>query len=90
MIGVFPLVAALCLGTAQVLPRALIKRQNGPVALGTAEDCTWYDDVVNGDYDCAHFESEWGITHEDFVSWVRNLKPLSHKIPPPPQKKRCS
>lgn len=49
----------------------LLRRQNGPVAPGTAADCTWYDTALSESYTCAFFEEDWGLTHEEFVDYVQ-------------------
>jgi hypothetical protein len=46
------------------------RRQDGPVDPGTAADCTYFDTAINKNYNCAYFENEWGLSHEDFVSYV--------------------
>lgn len=64
--------------SASVFARAhgILKRQSGqngqdgPVDAGTAADCTYYDTALNNNYNCAYFENEWGVSHEDFVSYV--------------------
>jgi hypothetical protein len=50
------------------------RRQDGPVDPGTAADCTYFDTAINKNYNCAYFENEWGLSHEDFVSYV-SIKP---------------
>lgn len=44
--------------------------QQGPIDPGTNPDCTFYDTAYSEADDCAYFEEFWGITHEEFVSWV--------------------
>lgn len=52
-----------------------ISRQDGPVDPGTPEDCTFWDTAYTADQTCEYFEASWGVSHKDFVSWVR--------MPPP-------
>ncbi|KAF3389261.1 LysM domain-containing protein [Penicillium rolfsii] len=47
----------------------LYRRQDGPVDPGTASDCTWYDTARDSTYTCEWFELNWGLSHEDFVSY---------------------
>jgi hypothetical protein len=61
-----PLLATATLGRPQVT-----RRQDGPVDPSTASDCTWYDTVTDKSEDCDYFAEEWGITRDDFVSYVR-------------------
>lgn len=61
-----PLLATATLGRPQ-----LTRRQDGPVDPSTASDCTWYDTAVDKSYDCEYFADQWGITRDDFVSYVR-------------------
>lgn len=59
--------------------RELVSRQDGPVDPGTPEDCTFWETVSTADQTCADFEISWGISHEDFVSWVRTSAPFRHR-----------
>lgn len=49
------------------------RRQDGPVDDGTAADCSYYDTAVDRSYDCAYFEDNWFLTHEEFVDYVSNF-----------------
>lgn len=49
---------------------ARIRRQNGPTDPGVPSDCTWWDAAVDKSFDCDFFESDWGITHKQFVEYV--------------------
>ena len=61
---------SLLLGTA-LAGSHLSRRQDGPVDPGTAADCTWYDTARDKTYTCQWFEVNWGLSHQDFVSYVR-------------------
>ena len=43
---------------------AIAPRQDVP------EDCTFFDSITSPDQDCADLASFWGITTEEFISWV--------------------
>ncbi|GAB1211881.1 hypothetical protein ATERTT37_001005 [Aspergillus terreus] len=47
----------------------LYRRQDGPLDPGTASDCTYYDTALDSIYTCEYFEFNWGLSHEDFVSY---------------------
>ncbi|KAH7249578.1 hypothetical protein B0J15DRAFT_468111 [Fusarium solani] len=47
-----------------------IRRQDGPTDPGIPSDCTYWDTAINEKYDCGFFESDWGLTHEQFVEYV--------------------
>lgn len=55
------------------------RRQHGPVDPSTDPNCNYYDDAIGTSNNCAYFEDFWGISHADFVSWVRvpSVCPLS-------------
>ena len=53
----------------------LYRRQDGPVAPGTATDCTYYDTARSERYTCAFFEENWGLTHEQFVDYASPFLP---------------
>ncbi|KAL4787166.1 hypothetical protein BJX76DRAFT_29083 [Aspergillus varians] len=59
---------SLFVGAALANPH-LHRRQDGPVDPGTAADCTWYDTALDASYTCEWFEFNWGLSHEDFVSY---------------------
>jgi hypothetical protein len=61
--------ASLLVGAALANPH-LYRRQDGPVDPGTASDCTYYDTALDSTYTCEYFEFNWGLSHEDFVSYV--------------------
>ena len=46
-----------------------VKRADGPTDPGIASDCTFIWTSEAGD-NCAKFESDWSISHDDFVEWV--------------------
>ncbi|RHZ63585.1 LysM peptidoglycan-binding domain-containing protein [Aspergillus thermomutatus] len=64
---------SLLLVAALASPR-LTRRQDGPVDPGTAADCTWYDTALDKTYTCEWFERNWGLTHEQFVSYNPSVK----------------
>jgi hypothetical protein len=68
------LLSSLLLGAALSSP-GVSRRQDGPVDPGTAADCTYYDTALDSSYTCAWFEFNWGLSHEDFVSYVRLSPP---------------
>jgi hypothetical protein len=51
---------------------SLNKRQDGPVAPDTASDCTYFDTALDSSMTCAYIEDYWGISHEQFLDYVRN------------------
>ncbi|KAH6988451.1 hypothetical protein EDB80DRAFT_816699 [Ilyonectria destructans] len=53
---------------------ARIRRQNGPTDPGIPSDCTWWDAAVDKSFDCDFFESDWGITHKQFVEYNPSVK----------------
>lgn len=59
---------------------ATVQAQSGPVDPSTTKDCTFYWDAVDGDT-CAKIEDDWGISHAQFVQWVRYLRDVLHKTP---------
>ncbi|KAM0424887.1 hypothetical protein ACHAPT_009943 [Fusarium lateritium] len=46
-----------------------IRRQDGPTDPGIPSDCTWWDTAIDENYDCGFFESDWGLTHKQFVEY---------------------
>ncbi|GIJ81614.1 hypothetical protein Asppvi_000113 [Aspergillus pseudoviridinutans] len=64
---------SLLLGAALANPH-LSRRQDGPVDPGTATDCTWYDTALDKTYTCQWFEFNWGLSHQDFVSYNPSVK----------------
>jgi hypothetical protein len=48
----------------------VIRRQSGPVDPSTDPDCSFFDTSFSSDDNCAFFESNWGISHTNFVAWV--------------------
>lgn len=58
---------------------AHIRRQTGPVAPGTAADCTYYDTAVDSSYICDFFQSDWGLSAADFLDYVSLLVNLDHQ-----------
>ncbi|KAF9871211.1 hypothetical protein CkaCkLH20_11380 [Colletotrichum karsti] len=48
--------------------------QDGPVAPGTATDCTFYDTAYDNTYTCSVFEDSWGLSHADFVDYNPSVK----------------
>lgn len=52
---------------------SICRRQDGPVDPGIPSDCTYYDTAVNKLYDCTYFEENWGISHAQFVLYVRSI-----------------
>ncbi|ETS75314.1 hypothetical protein PFICI_12258 [Pestalotiopsis fici W106-1] len=50
------------------------RRQDGPVAPGTATDCTWYDTAYDSSFTCGFFEKSWGLTHAEFVDYNPSVK----------------
>jgi hypothetical protein len=60
-----PLLASVVLGHPRVT-----RLQDGPVDPSTASDCTYYDTSNDSSQDCDYFVELWGITHNDFVSYV--------------------
>ncbi|KAK1525923.1 uncharacterized protein CCOS01_08341 [Colletotrichum costaricense] len=48
---------------------AHVRRQTGPVAPGTASDCTYYDTAVDRSYNCDFFQIEWGLSAPDFLDY---------------------
>jgi len=64
-LGVFTLLALATNLDAQVL-----RRQSGPVDPSTDPDCSFFDTAFTAADTCAFFESNWGISHADFVAWV--------------------
>lgn len=64
-------IAALTLACAVgALARGSRLRQ-GPIDPGTTPNCVFYDTAYSESDNCDYFESFWGISHEDFVAWVR-------------------
>jgi hypothetical protein len=51
--------------------RNLSPRQDGPVAPGTASDCTYYDTALSGYDTCEAFQDSWALTFEQFFDYVR-------------------
>ncbi|KAL6401419.1 hypothetical protein AUP68_15289 [Ilyonectria robusta] len=47
-----------------------IAQQNGPTDPGISSDCTWRDVAVDKSFDCELFESDWDLTHKQFVEYV--------------------
>ncbi len=76
----------LLLLTAAVKGSALSRRQRGKVDPGTASDCTAWDDVDSSSKNwCQYFLSEWGLSRDDFLSWVCAPTPFPlSTIPSPP------
>ncbi|RYP74297.1 hypothetical protein DL771_003118 [Monosporascus sp. 5C6A] len=64
----------------------LASRQDGPVDPGTPEDCTLWDTAYISDHDCEYFETSWGLTHEQFVSWLGHsyCVEVNYGLPPTP------
>ncbi|KAI3542564.1 hypothetical protein CSPX01_06769 [Colletotrichum filicis] len=50
-------------------PPPHVRRQTGPVAPGTASDCTYYDTAVDRSYNCDFFQIEWGLSAPDFLDY---------------------
>jgi hypothetical protein len=48
---------------------SVVRRQDIP------DDCTFFDIPASEDEDCAFFAALWGITVEEFISWVSSLSP---------------
>ncbi|GIK02896.1 hypothetical protein Aspvir_006959 [Aspergillus viridinutans] len=65
--------SSLVLGAALASPH-LSRRQDGPVDPGTAADCTYYDTALDSSYTCKWFEFNWGLSHEDLVSYNPSVK----------------
>ncbi|KAH6871828.1 hypothetical protein B0T10DRAFT_533428 [Thelonectria olida] len=51
-----------------------LRRQNGPTDPGIPSDCTWWDTAVDKSFDCDFFESDWGLTHRQFVEYNPSVK----------------
>ncbi|KAH7305818.1 hypothetical protein B0I35DRAFT_413629 [Stachybotrys elegans] len=69
MKGSTTLVLALASAHLTVASRGT-KRQTGPVDSSTTPYCTYFDTVYSKYDDCAYFEDFWGISHQDFISWL--------------------
>jgi hypothetical protein len=55
------------------------RRQDGPVAPDTASDCTYHDTARAGFNTCAAFQSDWGLTFEQFFDYVSPRATLTMK-----------
>lgn len=53
---------------------ATVQAQSGPVDPSTTKDCTFYADAVDASDTCAKIEDDWGISHAQFVQWVRYMR----------------
>ncbi|KAI4694249.1 uncharacterized protein J4E84_002831 [Alternaria hordeiaustralica] len=74
----------LLVGAAVALPGAgrkrdyseghIGRRQDGPVAPDTASDCSYYDTARTGFSTCAAFQSDWGLTFDQFFDYNPSVK----------------
>jgi len=78
----------LLVGAAVALPGAgrkrdyseghIGRRQDGPVAPDTASDCSYYDTARTGFSTCAAFQSDWGLTFDQFFDYVSRYATLTY------------
>ncbi len=47
------------------------EKPDGKVAPGTTDQCTYYFTTSSQDDTCSFIEGYWGISHANFVAWVR-------------------
>ena len=59
--------------TVTKVTTTVIKRQDGPIDPSTDKDCSFYDTAYTASDNCNYFETNWGISHADFVTWVSLL-----------------
>ncbi|KAH8895800.1 hypothetical protein GQ53DRAFT_838731 [Thozetella sp. PMI_491] len=66
---------ALLFSSARVsFGRSIVTRQDGIVDPGIAPNCVAYDLATQSASTCAFFESQWGISHQDFIRWNPSIK----------------
>jgi hypothetical protein len=46
------------------------KRQDAPIAPGTASDCSWFEIAIDSSVDCQYLEESYELTHEQFLDYV--------------------
>ena len=72
--------AATSVVAARLGEPGLLRRQSDPVDPSTAKDCTYFLKAQDATYDCNYFESQAGITHEQFVKYVSPHPLLIHGL----------
>ncbi|KAM3469187.1 hypothetical protein MY8738_010158, partial [Beauveria namnaoensis] len=67
------LIAAVSAATAYEHPSKVRRGEtpDGKVAPGTTDQCTYYFTTASKDDTCSFIEGYWGISHKNFVEWVR-------------------